>query len=113
MTVNRPIKFDKSYIDSIRVNTSAIQQRVQRLKTGRTFKVEAQAASYLRITRYLDLTTLAGDDTPRRVHRLCAKALQPVSRETLEKLGLADLPLTVGAVCVYQYSVEGAVRNLK
>ncbi|MDP3999224.1 MAG: deoxyribose-phosphate aldolase [bacterium] len=113
MTVNQPIKFDKSYIDSIRINTSAIQQRVQRLKTSRTFKVEAQVASYLRITSYLDLTTLAGDDTSRRVHRLCAKALQPVSRETLEKLGLADLSLTVGAVCVYHNLVEGAARNLK
>ena len=39
----------------------------------------------------IDLTTLAGDDTPGNVRRLCAKARQPVRAEILEALGV-DAP---------------------
>lgn len=113
MQVNQPMKFDGSLVSSIRINTSAVQQRVQRLTTGRTFKMEAQAAAYLRAIRCMDLTTLAGDDTPGRVRRLCAKALQPVRRETLAKLGLTDLPLTTGAVCVYHNMIITAKNCLR
>ena len=61
----------------------------------------------------MDLTTLAGDDTPGRVRRLCAKALAPVEGETLAALGLDSLPLTAGAVCVYPAQVKTAVECLE
>nr|WP_242507971.1 deoxyribose-phosphate aldolase [Rhodothalassium salexigens] len=61
----------------------------------------------------MDLTTLAGDDTPGRVRRLCAKARQPLSPETQTALGVArDRPLSTAAVCVYHGLVETAVRAL-
>ncbi len=41
-------------------------------------KKEWQAAWLLRAITCMDLTTLAGDDTPGTVRRLCAKARQPV-----------------------------------
>ena len=44
------------------------------------------------------LTTLAGDDTPARVQRLCAKARNPLRRDLAEALGLDHVP-SVGAVC--------------
>lgn len=113
MTLNIPIPFDKSYLDSIRLNRSAVELRAQTLGTRRTFKVEAQAASLLRVIQCMDLTTLAGDDTPGKVHRLCAKALQPVQRDTLERLGLGDYDLHVGAVCVYHELIIPAKAVLR
>lgn len=112
MIVNSPMDFDLSLVNDIRVNRSAVEARTQTLGTRRTFKVEAQAAAYLRVVRCLDLTTLSGEDTSGRVERLCAKALNPVERETLEKLGLSDFKPTVGAVCVYSNMIKPAVEIL-
>ncbi len=59
----------------------------------------------------LDLTTLAGDDTPGRVERLCAKARVPVRPDLIEALQL-ERRLEVGAVCVYHAMVGTAVAAL-
>src|SRR3989338_9136531 len=111
--MNKPMPFDSRLVDAIRVNRSDVEQRTGELGKRRTFKVEAQVAAYLRTVRCLDLTTLKGDDTPGRVKRLCDKALQPVGREALKKLGVGDLNLTVGAVCVYHEMVREAVCRLR
>ena len=76
-------------------------------------KKDHQAAWLVRALTCLDLTTLAGDDTPGRVRRLCAKARRPLDDELVAALGLADDPPTVGAVCVYPTMVEPAVRALE
>lgn len=111
--MNKPVPLDLGLVNTIRINRSDVEQRVGELSKRRTFKVEAQAAAYLRAIRCMDLTTLAGDDTPGRVERLCDKALMPVRRETLEKLGVGDLDLKVGAVCVYYNLVSVAVERLR
>jgi deoxyribose-phosphate aldolase len=108
---NSPIPFDPGLIQSIRVNRSAVEARAVELGTRRSFKVEAQVAAYITAIRCIDLTTLAGDDTPGRVERLCAKALSPLETEILAHLNLGT-PLTVGAVCVYPAQVRTAVRAL-
>ena len=69
-----------------------------------------QAAWLARAITCIDLTTLAGDDTPGRVRRLCAKAKAPVRAELLDALGLP--PITTGAVCVYHEMVGTAVEAL-
>ena len=61
----------------------------------------------------MDLTTLSGDDSADRVRRLCAKARNPLQRHIVEGLGIEDLHLTVGAVCVYHAFVETAVKALE
>ena len=60
----------------------------------------------------MDLTTLSGDDTPGRVRRLCQKALRPVRSDILEGLGVTDLGLTTGAVCVYHNLIATAVQSI-
>ncbi|MBV9786826.1 MAG: deoxyribose-phosphate aldolase, partial [Chloroflexi bacterium] len=60
----------------------------------------------------IDLTTLSGDDTPGTVQRLCAKARQPVRPDLIEALGVQQLKLQVGAVCVYHAFVPTAVEAL-
>ncbi len=109
---NSPIPFDIGLVQSIRVNRSAVEARAVELGTRRSFKVEAQAAAYVTAIRCIDLTTLAGDDTPGRVERLCTKALEPVETEILSHLHLAD-PLTVAAVCVYPAQVKTAAQLLR
>jgi len=105
--------YDGDVIESVRVNRSAAERRVATLPGRRTVKKEWQAAWLVRAIQCIDLTTLSGDDTPGRVRRLCAKARQPVRQETLEAMGIGDLGLTTGAVCVYHSMVETAVDALK
>ena len=112
LPTNSPIPFDIGLVQSSRVNRSAVEARAVELGTRRTFKVEAQVAAYLTAIRCIDLTTLAGDDTPGRVQRLCAKALAPVEQEIITALGLQPLPFTAAAVCVYPAQVKSAVGFL-
>ena len=60
----------------------------------------------------MDLTTLSGDDTDESVRRLCAKARQPLRQDLVQALGIEELPIRVGAVCVYHRFVETAVQAL-
>ncbi|HEX7021393.1 MAG TPA: deoxyribose-phosphate aldolase, partial [Trueperaceae bacterium] len=71
-----------------------------------------QAAWLLKAVSCIDLTTLAGDDTPGRVRRLCAKARQPVRQDLLEAMGVQELDLTTGAACVYPTMVRVAADAL-
>ncbi len=105
--------FDPSAVESALVNKSAIERRAATLPTRRTVKREWQAAWLLHAIRTIDLTTLSGDDTPGTVRRLCAKARQPVRPELLRDLGLPNLQLTTGAVCVYHEMVPTAVQALE
>jgi deoxyribose-phosphate aldolase len=106
-----PLELD--WVEDVRVNRSAVERRTDTLRTRRTVKKEWQAAWLLRAVTLMDLTTLAGDDTPGRVRRLCAKARRPVREDLLEAMGAAQLPIRVGAVCVYHAFVETAVEALE
>ena len=107
-TALRPDAFE-----SIQVNLSAVERRAATIPTRRSVKKEYQAAWLVKALTCIDLTTLAGDDTPGRVRRLCAKAMRPLSDALLKGLGLEDAPPTVGAVCVYPTMVPAAVAALK
>jgi deoxyribose-phosphate aldolase len=95
-----------------RVNLSAVERRTATLGTRRSVKKAWQAAWLVRAITCIDLTTLAGDDTPERVRRLCAKARQPLRADFVEALGLNAMP-HVGAVCVYPTMVGPAARALE
>ena len=84
-----PLALDS--FESVGVNASAVERRAATLTTRRSVKKEYQAAWLVKAMTCIDLTTLAGDDTPERVRRLCAKARRPLSEELLAALGLADL----------------------
>ncbi len=102
---------DLDWVASVQANTSAIERRAATLPGRRSVKKDWQAAWLCKAVSLMDLTTLAGDDTPARVRRLCAKARQPVAPALLEKLGMTGL--TVGAVCVYHDMVATAVQALE
>jgi len=109
---NAGIPLDLDLVRALRINRSAVERRAATLPARRTVKKEWQAAWLLRAITCMDLTTLQGDDTPTNVLRLCAKAQHPVRRDVLEALGVADLGITVGAVCVYHAFVPIAVQAL-
>ena len=99
---------DLDRVQAVRINAPAVARRVQSLSARRGVKKEFQAAWLLKAVQCIDLTTLSGDDTPGRVRRLCAKALQPVRADLQAALGVSAL--RVGAVCVYHEMVAEAVR---
>ncbi len=99
------------WVEGVRTNLSAVERRAATLTTRRTVKKEWQAAWLVKAIACMDLTTLAGDDTPARVERLCAKARNPLRRDLVEALGLDHMP-NVGAVCVYPTLVGAAVKAL-
>jgi deoxyribose-phosphate aldolase len=96
----------------VRVNRSAVERRAATVGTRRTVKKEWQAAWLLRAITLMDLTTLSGDDTPGNVRRLCAKARRPLRDDLADALGVKDLDIKVGAVCVYHSLVPTAVEAL-
>ena len=75
---------DMDWVLRARANRSAIERRAATLPGRRSVKKDFQAAWLARAISCIDLTTLAGDDTPGRVARLCAKARQPVRADLLD-----------------------------
>ena len=110
---NSGIPLDLNWVQEVRVNTSAVERRAQSQVARRTVKKEWQAAWLLRAISCMDLTTLSGDDTDERVRRLCAKARQPIQQDLVQKLGIEQLGVKVGAVCVYHTFVETALNALE
>jgi deoxyribose-phosphate aldolase len=113
LSLNRGTSLNLDWVENVRVNTSAVERRAATLVTRRAVKKDWQIAWLLRAITCMDLTTLSGDDTEDRVRRLCAKARQPLRNELIEKLGITELQIKVGAVCVYHLFVESAVRALE
>lgn len=110
---NPGMALDMDWVRQVRVNLSAVERRAATIPTRRTVKKEWQAAWLLRAITCIDLTTLAGDDTPGNVRRLCDKARHPVRQEVLEAIGAGKLDLQAGAVCVYHNLVPVAVESLR
>lgn len=99
-------------VESVRVNTSAVERRAATIFRRRSIKKQWQAAWLLKAITLIDLTTLSGDDTPSNVRRLCAKAVRPLRADLIEGLGVQDLRIQTAAVCVYHGMVEVAANAL-
>lgn len=110
-TRNPGTNLDMGIINKIKINRSAVERRASTLGTRRTVKKEWQAAWLLKAITCIDLTTLSGDDTFGNVSRLCAKARNPVREDILQSMGI-NVPLKVGAVCVYHNLIPAAVESL-
>jgi len=107
------LPFDAAWLEGLNVNRSAVERRAAAIGGRRSVKKEWQAAWLLKAIACMDLTTLAGDDTPGNVFRLCNKAKSPVRKDLLQAMGVANLDLHTGAVCVYHNMIPYAVEALK
>src|SRR6202162_5094745 len=110
---NSGIPLELGWLKQVQVNKSAAERRTATLRGCRTVKKQWQTAWLLKAVSCIDLTTLAGDDTPGKIRRLCAKARHPARTDLLEAMGVADLGITVGAVCLYPSMVPYAVQALE
>ena len=79
---------DEKHISRVYLNLSSIKQRASEYSSRRAVKKEHQVAWLLRAITCIDLTTLAGDDTPSNVQKLCYKAANPVRFDLLKSIGL-------------------------
>lgn len=104
---------DLDLVRRVRANRSAAERRTASLAGRRSVKKDAQAGWLLRAIATTDLTTLAGDDTPGRVRRLCGKARRPVRGDLLAALGVDPDELRAAAVCVYHRLVPAALSALE
>ncbi len=109
---NQPQDLDMHFVRDTYVNTNAVRRRAKTLGKRRSVKKDWQAAWLLRAITCIDLTTLSGDDTPGNVQRLAAKARQPVRKDILEALGVAEMGITTAAVCVYHARIKDALAAL-
>ncbi len=109
---NPGMDLELDLINEIRVNRSAIERRASTLPNRRTVKKNWQIAWMLKAVTCIDLTTLAGDDTPGRVHRLGAKAKQPIRQDLLDSFGFTG-NFHVGAVCVYHELLDPVKKALE
>lgn len=107
------MELDLEWVSRVRVNTQAVLKRAQQIQGRKLVKKQWEAAWLLRAVTCIDLTTLAGDDTPSNVHRLCLKATQPVRCDLLKAMDMHDEGITTAAVCVYPSRVADAVKSLK
>ena len=108
---NPGIALDLAWIRAQRVNQPAVARRVASLNARRSVKKNFQAAWLVKAIACIDLTTLAGDDTPGRVRRLCAKARTPLRADLQAALGVTGLH--TGAVCVYHGMLDEALLALQ
>ncbi len=110
---NDGIPFDADLFKGIHINKSAVERRASTLGKRRSVKKQWQAAWLLKAIGFIDLTTLAGDDTPSNVERLCAKAMNPVRPDLLQAMGMDHQNIQTGAVCVYHNMIPHAVKALE
>lgn len=110
---NPGFPLDLDWVERVRMNRSALERRAGSIGARRTVKKDYQLAWLLKAITLIDLTTLNADDTPGRVERLCAKARNPLRADIVDKLGVGDLRILPGAVCVYHTFVKTAVDALE
>jgi len=110
---NPGMEYQPELFNNLRINRSAVERRASTIARRRSIKKDHQTAWLLKVITCMDLTTLAGDDTPGKVKRLCQKARQPLRKDILLGLGLADMKIHTGAVCVYHNLIETAVNELE
>jgi len=110
---NPGMEYRPELFNGLRINRSAVERRAATIAKRRSLKKDHQTAWLLKVITCMDLTTLAGDDTPGKVKRLCQKARQPIRKDILKGLGLEDMNIHTGAVCVYHNLIETAVKELK
>ncbi len=84
------------------VDQMGINDRIARIKS-RSIKTDAKMEGLKLALSMIDLTTLEGADTPKKVEQLCYKAMHPHDK-------ISGLP-TVAAVCVYP-SLVSVAKNV-
>lgn len=92
--------FDPTDVRGATVDEADVHRRVEELE-ARELDPARAPEELLRAIRCLDLTSLAGDDTPARIRELCATARSPLPGPVRDALGARGREARVAAVCVH------------
>jgi len=103
---------DLAWARAARADRRATERRAAALAAAVPADAGGEIAWLLRAVRCLDLTTLAGDDTPARVRRLAARARRPIPADLLAACGWPGAAPRVASVCVYPSLVPAAREAL-
>ena len=110
-TRNPGVPLGLMQLEDVRSDPTEVAEHLSEL--GRPASGDAERKRSLMLAlRCTDLTTLASDDTPRRVRSLCRRGRRPFVRAVEKALGSTE-PLRVAAVCVYPALVEVALAALE
>ena len=101
------------WVETARVNLSAVERRAATLATRRTVKKEWQAAWLVKAIDAASTSPRSPATTRRPASGASApRRSSPLRADLVEALGLDHMP-TVGAVCVYPTMVRTAVKALE
>lgn len=100
-------------MQNVNLNKRAIDEAADYYSTCCHVNGVAEVVWALKALQLTDLTTLAGDDTPANVRRLCIRAANPFTDTELQFLD-ADVrrKIRTAAVCVYPNRVRDAYEAL-
>ncbi|CAG0915131.1 unnamed protein product [Notodromas monacha] len=100
---------------SVGIIEGNLKDRVKYLLRRRKITGSNEAAWLLKAVTLIDLTSLNSDDSWINIERLCAKALNPIPSDILERLGaiIPEVDLRVGSVCMYPGRVTDAKKCLE
>jgi len=101
MGLNKGMAFSPEILDKVLENTVEVAQRVETLKK-KSANQNVSPSDILKLISFLDLTSLAGNDTPQKIDIMLKKAVKP----------LANADVKVASVCVYQNFVKQSVHFL-
>ncbi len=104
--------YDESWITSVGTTDASARQAVANLHLREPLSQQAEQEVLLECIRSLDLTTLAGDDTPEHIRRLCGRALDPLPDDVQVRLDRRVGSITVASVCVHPAFVETAKKSI-
>ncbi|RWS03801.1 putative deoxyribose-phosphate aldolase-like protein [Dinothrombium tinctorium] len=114
---NKSLAFDSKWFQNVCINSAAVKCNVAAIKNEtKCVNSEKKIKTLLKAIELIDLTTLAGDDTPVCVERLCIRAIKPLRKHLVDKLvGLDKLKQApkVAAVCVYPSRVKDCVDTFE
>ncbi|XP_015178779.1 PREDICTED: deoxyribose-phosphate aldolase [Polistes dominula] len=102
-------EYDADLLDTS-IDELEIEKKVKQIKEeAKSLSVTDKIATLLKAITFIDLTSLAGNDTTESIEKLCKRALNPLSGVKYDW----DEPLHTAAVCVYPLRIQDAINALK
>ena len=113
MIRNPGLPLDPGWIAGARADERDVQARTRRISQRAPVSADREVTLCLQALACIDLTTLAGDDTPARIRRLCATALSPLPGDLAGTVGLEPDANRTAGICVYHRFLGEATRILE
>ncbi|XP_055319975.1 deoxyribose-phosphate aldolase [Sitodiplosis mosellana] len=109
-----PIDYSPKWLQNVNISLKAVQESAEFYSTCGQVSGVNEVVWAIKALQLTDLTTLAGDDTPSNVRRLCIRAAFPFTDHELRFLNKdVKSKIHTAAVCVYPSRVHDAYETLQ